>query len=500
MSKVYHFFRFLLSITILMVALFTIKTESAFAVQPTNYKGVPINVSLDPKQVMIDGDHVTFTIIAPNNGTFDTQQPFTYAVFPGENISITGSSCPLSSDTQQTKNPDPTGTQLSFTWKFNSCRASIGKWHLVVWMGTNKKDLLDSNTPIIIPDYPFEIEQSQGGRLRIEATRKSKTYGLSETPQVNLFNARANNWYEFWWDGAGLLGGDFATKEHPTSDGNILNISLRKIGSDFTKIGTKKLCMQVGNDPNPFNLSCSTFFEYFKFEALPPPPESLPPPGTPNSCHIDIGAAHVPNPAVNDSVGAGVTNLPPNQQFKINLLSQDETTIINSVTDTSDKQGVINVNLKDHIDLGTYKVTAVDANDILVCTKDFTVTPDGSSAPKTEGCQTTDCTKAGEDSGCDVNGGRGPAIKTAIGCIHTSPAEFVKDVMTFVIGISGGLAFLLMILGAFQMLTSAGNPDTLRAGRERLTSAVIGLLIVIFATLLLQIIGFDILKIPGFGR
>ncbi|OGE62949.1 hypothetical protein A2964_00400 [Candidatus Daviesbacteria bacterium RIFCSPLOWO2_01_FULL_40_27] len=93
-----------------------------------------------------------------------------------------------------------------------------------------------------------------------------------------------------------------------------------------------------------------------------------------------------------------------------------------------------------------------------------------------------------------------PGIATAIGCIHTSPVEFTKDLMTFLIGISGGLAFLMMLLGAFQMLTSAGNPDTLAAGKSRLTSAVIGLLIVIFATLLLQIIGFDILKIPGFGR
>ena len=93
-----------------------------------------------------------------------------------------------------------------------------------------------------------------------------------------------------------------------------------------------------------------------------------------------------------------------------------------------------------------------------------------------------------------------PGIATAIGCIHTNPAEFVKDLLKFVIGISGGIAFLMMLLGAFQMLTSAGNPDTLRAGRERLTSAVIGLLFVIFAVLLLQIIGFDILKIPGFGK
>lgn len=96
--------------------------------------------------------------------------------------------------------------------------------------------------------------------------------------------------------------------------------------------------------------------------------------------------------------------------------------------------------------------------------------------------------------------GRGPAIKTAIGCVHTSPPEFVKDLMKFVIGIGGGLAFLMMLLGAYQMLSSAGNPETLKAGQDRLTSAVTGLLFIIFAVLLLQIIGLDILAIPGFGK
>lgn len=111
------------------------------------------------------------------------------------------------------------------------------------------------------------------------------------------------------------------------------------------------------------------------------------------------------------------------------------------------------------------------------------------------------CTKGGGKvvEGCtdDLNN---PGIATAIGCIHTNPAEFVKDFLTFAIGISGGLAFLMMLLGVFGMLTSAGNPDSLNAGRERLTNAIIGLLFVIFSVLLMQIIGFDILKIPGFGR
>ena len=93
-----------------------------------------------------------------------------------------------------------------------------------------------------------------------------------------------------------------------------------------------------------------------------------------------------------------------------------------------------------------------------------------------------------------------PGFKTAIGCIHTNPASLIKDVLGFVVGISGGLAFLMMILGAFQMLTSAGNPETLQAGRDRLQSAIIGLLFVIFAVLLLRIIGVDILGIPGFTK
>lgn len=93
-----------------------------------------------------------------------------------------------------------------------------------------------------------------------------------------------------------------------------------------------------------------------------------------------------------------------------------------------------------------------------------------------------------------------PGILTAIGCIHTQPVEFVKDFMKFAIGISGGLAFLLMLSGAFQMITSAGNPEALKTGQDRLTSAVIGLMLVIFATLLLQIIGVDILRIPGLSK
>ncbi len=71
--------------------------------------------------------------------------------------------------------------------------------------------------------------------------------------------------------------------------------------------------------------------------------------------------------------------------------------------------------------------------------------------------------------------------------------------MSLGIGIAGGLAFLLILFGGLQILTSAGNPERLNAGKELLTSAISGLILVALSLFLLQLIGFKILQIPGFG-
>jgi hypothetical protein len=88
---------------------------------------------------------------------------------------------------------------------------------------------------------------------------------------------------------------------------------------------------------------------------------------------------------------------------------------------------------------------------------------------------------------------------TAIGCIQTNPADFIKTLLGFGIGIAGGIAFLLILLGGFQILTSSGNPEQLNAGKELVGAAVTGLLLIIFSLFLLRLIGFSILGIPGFG-
>lgn len=90
---------------------------------------------------------------------------------------------------------------------------------------------------------------------------------------------------------------------------------------------------------------------------------------------------------------------------------------------------------------------------------------------------------------------------TALGCIPTeNTQDFIAWLLAWAIGIAGGIAFLLMIFAGFQIITSAGDPKKLQAGKELLTSAIVGLIVIIFSLFLLQLIGVQILKIPGFGE
>ncbi len=87
-------------------------------------------------------------------------------------------------------------------------------------------------------------------------------------------------------------------------------------------------------------------------------------------------------------------------------------------------------------------------------------------------------------------------IPTALGTIETKPTEFLTQILQFLFGISGGIAFLLMIFGSFQVILSSGNPDKVKGGQEIITSAVMGLLFIVFSVFILNFIGVEILAIP----
>jgi hypothetical protein len=93
----------------------------------------------------------------------------------------------------------------------------------------------------------------------------------------------------------------------------------------------------------------------------------------------------------------------------------------------------------------------------------------------------------------------GTSAWTAVGCIPANPSAFIAKILSIGVGIGGGIAFLLILFGGFQILMSAGNPEKLNAGKELITSAIVGLLIIIFSVFLLRLIGVTIFAIPGFS-
>lgn len=101
-------------------------------------------------------------------------------------------------------------------------------------------------------------------------------------------------------------------------------------------------------------------------------------------------------------------------------------------------------------------------------------------------------------NGGDTNGGTpgenpcDPDCETAIGNFSTNPLDFVGKVLSIAVGLAGGIAFILMVIGAIRVLTSAGNPQSVNAGRDMIVAALAGLIFIIFSVLILRFIGVNI--------
>lgn len=94
----------------------------------------------------------------------------------------------------------------------------------------------------------------------------------------------------------------------------------------------------------------------------------------------------------------------------------------------------------------------------------------------------------------------GKGVWTGLGCIRTTPEGFIRsNVLGWGMGFAGGVALLCIFYAAFIMQTSRGNPERLKKAREYLNNCLIGLAIIIFSVFILQVIGLNILQIPGFG-
>ena len=62
----------------------------------------------------------------------------------------------------------------------------------------------------------------------------------------------------------------------------------------------------------------------------------------------------------------------------------------------------------------------------------------------------------------------------------------------FIIGVAGLAAFVMLVTGGVRYLTSAGNPSAIGDAKDRIKSALLGLLIILMSWLILQVINPDL--------
>jgi hypothetical protein len=123
--------------------------------------------------------------------------------------------------------------------------------------------------------------------------------------------------------------------------------------------------------------------------------------------------------------------------------------------------------------------------------------PSDGPPPTLQICDTIPTTQPTQQAICrdclTVKGG----IYTAVGCLPTTSEGFTGAVLTLALSIGGGVALLLMVYGGFLFATAGGNPEAAQKGKEVFMGAIIGLLFIIFSVTLLNVIGVDILQLPG---
>ena len=95
---------------------------------------------------------------------------------------------------------------------------------------------------------------------------------------------------------------------------------------------------------------------------------------------------------------------------------------------------------------------------------------------------------------CLTNNGKGNPnfqyVYTDFGCVNTSLYGVINFVYKLVLTLAFMLAFAVIIFAGYLIMVSGGDPEKLGRGKSLMTKAIIGLLVIIFAFILLNSIGY----------
>jgi hypothetical protein len=94
----------------------------------------------------------------------------------------------------------------------------------------------------------------------------------------------------------------------------------------------------------------------------------------------------------------------------------------------------------------------------------------------------------------DTCGTGGPEVGTgglsAICGKSSNPIyALIEGLANWLIGLLGGIAILIIIIAGIQYITSQGNPAQIKSAKDRITNAVVGLLLLLFMFVILRVLG-----------
>ena len=80
-------------------------------------------------------------------------------------------------------------------------------------------------------------------------------------------------------------------------------------------------------------------------------------------------------------------------------------------------------------------------------------------------------------------------VYTDFGCVDTSTPGIIRFIYQLMVIIGAIISFISMLVGGYMFMTSGGDPDKVQKAKTVLTNAIIGLLVIIFAVVILGTIG-----------
>ena len=66
--------------------------------------------------------------------------------------------------------------------------------------------------------------------------------------------------------------------------------------------------------------------------------------------------------------------------------------------------------------------------------------------------------------------------------------DIFSALLPYIYGIAGIILLFMLIFGGIGLMTAAGNPDKIKAGRGRITAAIIGFFIIFVSYFIVQLV------------